>query len=110
MTSRLERGDIMPGIVWTTLRNLIDVPDLEHADDNVTLNFFGEVRNLARDSVIGKEGKPYRGQLDILELLNVVAEILRLPELPMPMPVTPPETTPGEFIAPNRSGYAPIYI
>jgi len=110
MISRLERGDTMPEILWTTLRKLIDVPNLEQADDIETLNLFGKVRNHARDSVIGKEGKPYWGQLDILKLSNIVAEKLRLPELPMPMPVTPSETTLGEFIAPNRSAYAPIYI
>jgi hypothetical protein len=110
MISRLERGDTMPEIFWTTLRKLIDVPDLEHADDGVTLDLFGNVRNQARDSVISKEGNPYQGQLDILELSNIVAEKLGLPELPMPMPVAGPETTLGEFIAPNRSAYAPIYI
>jgi hypothetical protein len=110
MISRLERGDIMPGIVWTTLRKITDVPDLERADDSVTSELFGKVRHHVHESVIGKEGMPYRGQLDLLELVNILAEKMRLPELPMPMPVAPPEATPGEFIAPNRSGYAPIYI
>jgi hypothetical protein len=88
----------------------MDAPGSEHADDRVALNYFGMVRDRARIAVIEKEGRSSQGQLDILELLNIVAEKPGLPALPMPMLVTSPETTPGGFIPPNRSEYAPIYI
>ena len=106
----LEDNKAIPEIAWTTFHKLMDVPGLENADDAVALDYFDLVRKRARDSVIGRYGYSPLEQLDVLGLLNTVARKLRLPDLQMPKPVTPPETPPGDFIAPDRPGYAPIYI
>ena len=106
----LEDNKAIPEIAWTTLHKLMNVPGLDDADDAGALDYFGLVRKRARDAVVGGEGNGPLEQLDLLGLLNTVARKLSLPELQMPMPVTPPETPPGDFIPPNRPGYAPIYI
>jgi len=108
----LEDNKAIPEIAWTTLHKLMNVPGLDDADDAAALDYFGLVRKRARDAVVGSEGNGPLEQLDLLGHLNTVARKLSLPELQLPMPVTstPPETPPGDFIPPNRPGYAPIYI
>ena len=106
----LEDNKAIPEIAWTTLHKLMDVPGLENADDAVALDYFDLVRKRALDSVVGRYGYSPLEQLDVLGLLNAVARKLGLPDLQMPTPVTPPEPPPGDYIPPNRPGYAPIYI
>ncbi len=109
MTPQVESQEV-PQIAWTTLHKLMNAPGLEATDDGGVLDYFATVRNGAHIAVIEKEGSPSKEQLDLLDLLNTVAAKFGLPELTMPVPVTPPEMAPGEIIPPNRSGYAPVYI
>jgi hypothetical protein len=85
----------------------MDVPGLANADGKVALHYFGVVQKSVR---IEEEGNPSREQLDLLGLVNAVAESLSLPELPMPNLVITPDTPPGGITPPDRSGYAPVYI
>ncbi|KAI9454502.1 hypothetical protein F5148DRAFT_426179 [Russula earlei] len=110
MVPHLEDKEAIPDVAWTTLRELRDALNLADVDDPVALHYFGVVRKSAHQAVVDAEGSPSKEQLDVLELLNNVAEELGLPNLPMPNPVTPPQTPPGVFVPPNRSEYAPIYI
>ncbi|KAI0290962.1 hypothetical protein BC826DRAFT_1024048 [Russula brevipes] len=110
MVPHLKEGEDIPDIVWSTLRELMDVPGLADADDEVALQYFGVVRKSVRMSVVEEEGDPSQEQLDLLGLVNTVAESLSLPELPMPNMVITPDTPPGENTPPDRSGYAPVYI
>jgi len=106
----LEDDKTISEVSWTTLHKLMNVPGLEDADDAVALDYFDSVRKRARNAVVERLGSAPLEQLDLFGPLNSVARKLRLPELQLPMPVTPPETPPGDFIPPNRPGYAPMYI
>ena len=106
----LKDGKDIPEIAWTTLHKLMNVPGLGDADDAVALDYFDSVRKRARVAIVEKLGSAPLERFDLLGPLNTVARKLRLPELQLPMPVTPPETPPGDFIPPDRPGYAPIYI
>jgi len=110
MVPHLKEREDIPDIVWTTLRKLMDAPGLADADDEVALDYFGVVRKSVRMSVVEEEGDPSQEQLDLLELVNTIAESLSLPELPMPDLVITPDTPPGGNTPPDRSGYAPVYI
>jgi hypothetical protein len=99
----------IPELMWTTLRKLKDVPGLEEADD-IALHYLAKVRIRAYDAVLRGEKSTSYKSFDLLDLVNTVCSRLELPELRIPMPVIPPGTLPTEFVAPVRSGYAPIYI
>jgi len=101
---------IIPEVAWTTLHKLMDVSGLEDANDEEALRRFDWIRKKARDEVSYREGNAPLEELDLPELLNTVARRLGRPELPMPMLVTPPETPAGNFLPPDRPGYAPMYI
>jgi len=101
---------IIPEVAWTTLHKLMDVSGLEDANDEEALRRFDRIRKKARDEVSYREGNAPLEELDLPELLNTVARRLGRPELPMPMLVTPPETPAGNFLPPDRPGYAPLYV
>jgi Family of unknown function (DUF6535) len=110
LVPHLERGETVPEIVWTILNKLMEVQGLADTTDSFALEYFEMVRARAQKEVVEKEGAETEEQLELLGMLNTVAEWLHLPELSMPELVIPPPSDSEAPIPPNRDAYAPIYI
>jgi hypothetical protein len=110
LVPHLKRKEAAPEIAWMVLHKLMAVPGLANATDSVVLGYFGMVRARVHKEVVVKEGRESQSQLDLLGMVDTVADWLGLPTLPMPDPVILPQPDSGAPIPPNRSGYAPVYI
>jgi hypothetical protein len=110
LVPHLDREETVPEIAWTILNKLMEVQGLADTTDSVALDYFEMVRARAQKDVVEKEGAETEEQLELLGMLNTVAEWLHLPELSMPDLVIPPQSDTEAPIPPNRDAYAPIYI
>jgi Family of unknown function (DUF6535) len=89
LVQHLEREEPVPEIAWTILRKLMDAPGLARTTDRarttgrVALEYFEKARARAH-KVVRKGGRESQKQLELLEMVNTVAEWLELSQLPMP--------------------------
>jgi hypothetical protein len=94
---------------WMILHKL-EVTGLADTTDRIALKYFGMVRASAQKEVVKKEGRETQKQLELLRMVNTIAEWLRLPELPMPELLIPPGSDLDSPIPPRRNAYSPVYI
>jgi hypothetical protein len=106
----LKREEAVLEDAWMILRKLMEVPGLADTTDRIALKYFGTVRASAQKEVVKKEGRETQKQLELLGMVNTIAEWLGLPELPMPEPVIPPGSDLDSPIPPRRNAYSPVYI
>jgi hypothetical protein len=106
----LKREEAVLEDAWIILHKLMEVPGLADTTDRIALKYFGTVRASAQREVVKKEGRETQKQVELLGMVNTVAEWLGLPELPMPDLVVPPGPDSDSPIPPRRDAYSPVYI
>ena len=110
LVPHLKANDLIPEITWTILRKLMEVPGLADVTESVELEYFKKTRDAAHKTVaevVEKEGRGFQGQLDLLEMLDTVADWFGLPKVDPIIPSQPDSEAP---IPSNGSGHAPVDI
>jgi hypothetical protein len=108
LVPHLKANDPVPEITWTILRKLMEVPGLADVTDSVELEYFKKTQAAAHKAVaevVEKEGRGFQGQLDLLEMLDTVADWFGLSKVDPIIPSQPDSEAP---IPSNGSGHAPV--